>query len=67
MLYSPFLDANDYCQLDIQKFYINLNLSMASLKEERTVNFVYQNFTIDCNLIKNIIKIINNKSKKIVF
>jgi len=50
-----------------QKFYINLNLSIVSLKEERTVNFVYQNFTIDCNLIKNIIKIINNKSKKTVF
>jgi predicted dehydrogenase len=50
-----------------QKFYLNLNLSMTSLKEERTVNFVYQNFTIDCNLIKNIIKINNNKSKKIVF
>ena len=36
-----------------QKFYINLNLSMASSEEERKVNFVYRNFTIDCNLIKN--------------
>ena len=50
-----------------QKFYINLNLSMASSEEERKVNFVYSNFTIECNLIKNIIKIINHKSKKIIF
>ena len=48
-------------------FYINLGLSMASIKEERTVNFIYQNFTIDCDLIKNIIKITNKRSKKIIF
>ena len=40
---------------------------MASLEEERKINFVYKNFTIDCNLIKNTIKITNNKSKKIIF